>query len=76
MGIDKETPKYDVYSKEQLIQIISNKDKELEWLRYFYNEVDSSLGPASYDIYQLILESYTNNGKYAPVNYYPDFEPD
>jgi hypothetical protein len=36
-----------------------NEDQlELEYLRYFYGEVDSALGPASDDVYDIIRDSY------------------
>jgi hypothetical protein len=31
--------------------------RELEFLRFFYGEVDEALGPASDDIYEMIKES-------------------
>ena len=34
--------------------------RELEWLRYFYSEVDNALGPASDDVYEIIKQNYIN----------------
>lgn len=63
-----------VYSKSQLMQIIENKDNELEWLRYFYKQARYYMGPADDDVYRSILNDYDDSGKSAPVQYYPDFE--
>lgn len=66
----------DVYTKNQLKQIIDNDNKEVEWLRYFYSEVCHYLGPAHSDAYACIIDAYVEAGKYPPVQYHYNYEGD
>lgn len=66
----------DVYTKDQLKQIIDNDNKRIEWLQYFYEEVRSYLGPADFDVYKSIIDTYIKSGKYPPVQYHYDYEGD
>lgn len=44
--------------------------QELEYLRYFHDEVDSALGPASDDVYFMIQEEYVERtGNSVPSKY-------
>jgi hypothetical protein len=47
----------------------NNEKLELEFLRYFYSEVDNALGPASDDVYYMIKEEYKNEGNTIPEGY-------
>ena len=38
--------------------VLTDDQVELEYLRFFYEEVDSALGCASDDIYEMIKDSY------------------
>ena len=42
---------------------------ELEFLRFFYGAVESSLGPASDDVYHMIKEEYVKEGNILPDGY-------
>ncbi len=44
-------------------------EKELEFLRYFYDAVDSALGPASSDIYDMIKTDFKDQHGYLPKDY-------
>ena len=66
----------DVYTKDQLKQIIDNDNEEVEWLRYFYSEVRHYLGPADFDVYAGIIDAYVESGKYPPVQYHYNYEGD
>ena len=46
---------------------------ELDYLRYFFDAVDSALGPASDDVYEIIAENYTGT---LPDKYNPEIETD
>ena len=48
---------------------LTDMEKELEWLRYFYEEVDSALGPASEDVYWAIKEVDVAGGGTLPEGY-------
>lgn len=48
---------------------LTGMKEELEWLRYFYGEVDSALGPASDDVYWAIKEVYVAGGGTLPEGY-------
>ena len=47
-------------------KLTKDEQAELEYLRYFYDEVESALGPASDEIYRNIAEQY---GKDLPKGY-------
>lgn len=42
---------------------------ELEFLRFFYDEVDGALGPASDDVYHIIKEDWKSKGYPLPKEY-------
>ena len=65
---------YDVYTPDQLKQIITDNDEELEWLRFYMNSAQNCLGPASDEIYMSIVDNYAESGKFIPPQYHPDFE--
>lgn len=44
-------------------------NKELEFLKYFYKEVRSALGPASEEIYDLIKQDFLDINNYLPETY-------
>lgn len=47
-------------------------DEELRFLRFFYRNVESALGPASDDIREMIREDFTDKtGVEVPPNYWP-----
>lgn len=46
-------------------------ERELEFLRYFYGNVDGALGPASDDIYALYRDAYVDGGGVLPKDYEP-----
>ena len=48
---------------------LTGMKEELEWLRYFYGEVDSALGPVSEDVYWAIKEVYVSGGGTLPEGY-------
>ena len=78
----------DLEGLDRAIEILKEKEKkmskkkqeqatELEYLRYFYENVDSALGPASDEIYEIIGEDFEyNTGKKRPEGYYYDDEDD
>lgn len=43
--------------------------KELNFLRFFYNEAQNGMGPASDDIYQMIKDAWTDAGNVLPEGY-------
>lgn len=56
---------------------IGDKDRnELEFLRFFYEQVDSALGPASDDIYRSIADEWEEEGNTLPKRYKRDDEED
>jgi hypothetical protein len=48
-----------------------NEDEklELEFLRFFYSDVDTALGPASDDIYESIKQDWKKQGNKLPKGY-------
>lgn len=54
------------------ISLTDQERLELEYLRYFYAEVDDGLGPASGEIYQMIEEAYVKGGGELPDAYKPE----
>lgn len=42
---------------------------ELEFLRFFYDEVSSVIGPASDDVYYLMKKEYEEEGFELPEDY-------
>lgn len=54
--------------KEDVDWLVSIKE-ELEWLRYFYAHAKNGMGPADDDIYQMIKDSYVEDGGVLPKEY-------
>jgi hypothetical protein len=46
--------------------LTEQENLELEWLRYFYANVEDCLGPASDDIYEAIADDYIREGNRMP----------
>ena len=44
-------------------------EKEVEYLRYFYENVYYALGPAVDDVYEVIKEEYQKQGGVLPQGY-------
>lgn len=42
---------------------------EMTFLRFFYNEAQNGMGPASDDIYQMIKDAWTDAGNVLPEGY-------
>lgn len=42
---------------------------ELRFLRFFYYEVNGALGPASDDIYEMIMDAWETVGNVVPEGY-------
>lgn len=53
-----------------------NQELELEFLRFFYANVDNALGPASDDIYDYLKQDFLreNPGKRLPSGYGTSWE--
>lgn len=49
-----------------------NEQNELEFLRFFYEEVGSALGPADDDIYRSIIDQWAEEGNKIPKKYERD----
>jgi len=44
-------------------------NNELAFLRFFYQEVNGALGPASDDIYEMIMDAWETVGNVVPEGY-------
>lgn len=52
-----------------VVRINERQYQELQFLRYFYKEVNGALGPASGDIYRMIKEAWVDAGQILPEDY-------
>lgn len=58
--------------KAKLVLECPTTDAEmLDYLLYFYDEIDGALGPASDDIYAMIAEDYRDTGAVLPGAFDP-----
>lgn len=48
---------------------IKRLEKEVEWLRFFYDEIQPALGPASDDCIYLVKQEYKDQGNELPEDY-------
>lgn len=59
---------------EELRIKLEDQNKELEWLRYFYDVARHPFGPADSDIYQMIKDDFVAGGGVLPEAYQPEIE--
>lgn len=51
---------------------LEDLEKEVRWLRYFYDAASGPFGPADGDIYQMIKDDFVTGGGVLPEAYQPE----
>lgn len=46
-----------------------DESNELEFLRFFYSEIEAAIGPASDDVYYLLKKEWEEEGNELPEDY-------